>query len=133
MVSGGIRISGIHHVQLAIPSGGEDAAREFYADLLGLRVKPAALAARGGCWFEGPGPSVHLGVEDPFSPARKAHPAFAVENLDDAEQALTEAGATVIPDASLPGARRLYTADPFGNRIELVEENPGPSPAGRVR
>jgi catechol 2,3-dioxygenase-like lactoylglutathione lyase family enzyme len=128
MESRRIRITGIHHVQLAIPRGGEDIARGFYGDLLGFREieKPAALATNGGCWFEGPGVSVHLGVEDSFSPARKAHPAFVVENLDNAERALSKAGAAIIFDASLPGARRLYTTDPFGNRIELVEENPGP-------
>jgi catechol 2,3-dioxygenase-like lactoylglutathione lyase family enzyme len=126
MESRRIRITGIHHVQLAIPPSGEDDARSFYGNLLGLREteKPAALATKGGCWFEGPGVSVHLGVEDSFSPARKAHLAFVVENLDHAERALSEVSATITFDASLPGARRLYTADPFGNRIELIEENP---------
>ena len=75
-------VVGIEHVQLAMPPGGEGAAREFYSGLLGLpeRTKPSALAARGGCWFEAPGVKVHLGVEADFRPAQKAHPALLVDD-----------------------------------------------------
>lgn len=117
-------IVAIDHVQLAMPAAGEDAARRFYGDVLGLREvpKPSALAARGGCWFAGADDRVHvhLGVEADFRPATKAHVAFMVRDLDDARRRLADGGTEVTDDASLPGVRRCYTADPFGNRIELV-------------
>ncbi len=118
-----IRVTGLDHVQLAMPAGGEGKARAFYAGLLGLRevAKPPELAGRGGCWFEGPGLALHLGVEAPFSPARKAHPALFVADLDAAARALAAAGVAFAPDAALPGVRRGYTHDPFGNRIELIQ------------
>jgi catechol 2,3-dioxygenase-like lactoylglutathione lyase family enzyme len=116
-------LTGLDHVQLAMPEGREAEARAFYAGVLGLTevAKPAALAARGGVWFAGPGIALHLGVEMPFAPARKAHPAFATLDLAAAADRLRAAGAAVVPDDTLPGPRRLYTADPFGNRIELIE------------
>jgi predicted enzyme related to lactoylglutathione lyase len=112
-------VSSLHHVQVAIPEGGEDAARRFYAGVLGLteRAKPEAMRATGGVWFaEG----LHLGVERPFAPARKAHPAFAVEDLDAAAQRVAAAGGEVTWDNRWPDVRRFHTADPFGNRIELL-------------
>ncbi len=116
-------VTAIDHVQLAMPAGGEDDARRFYSDVLGLVEvpKPAGLAGRGGCWFVGldVGLAVHLGVEDDFRPARKAHPAFVVADLDAMRQRLTDAGAEIVEDDSM-SVRRCYTADPFGNRIELV-------------
>lgn len=114
-------ITGLHHIQLAIPVSGEDAARAFYAGALGLRevAKPAALLGRGGVWFEGPGVQLHLGVEDPFRPAQKAHPAFAVNDLNAARAGLSEFSPSNI--TSLPGLRRFYIADPFGNRIEILQ------------
>lgn len=117
-------ILGLHHVQLAMPPGGEAAADDFYAGLLGItRVeKPAHLAARGGCWFESGELRVHLGVEDEFRPARKAHPAFLVDDLEDLRQKLSFAGVATEEDAPLPGFDRCYVADPFGNRIELLEQ-----------
>lgn len=123
MANGPPRITGIDHIQLAIPAGGEEEARRFYAGVLGFEEveKPPALAARGGCWFERGSVALHLGVEEPFAPARKAHPAFSVSDLDAAERWLRAAGAPIGPDASLPGVRRIYTADSFGNRIELIE------------
>jgi catechol 2,3-dioxygenase-like lactoylglutathione lyase family enzyme len=118
-----VRLIGLHHVQLAMPAGEEDKARAFYTGLLLMDevVKPATLAGRGGCWFERGTLRIHLGVEAPFTPARKAHPALQVVDLDAWAELLKAGGAQVVPDAALPGYRRFYTADPFGNRIELLE------------
>jgi catechol 2,3-dioxygenase-like lactoylglutathione lyase family enzyme len=112
-----------HHVQLAMPPGGEAAARRFYGEVLGLEEvpKPGPLAARGGCWFRRGDVELHLGVDDAFTPARKAHPAIVVEDLAEVELALADAGAEVIIDAQLDGFRRIHTFDPFGNRLELLE------------
>ena len=117
-------ITGIDHVQVAIPGGSEDAARAFYAGLLGMTEapKPPALAARGGCWFRSGAAVVHLGVEEPFSPARKAHPAFLVADLDALEATLTAAGhACIRADGEVPGVLRFHSYDPFGNRIEFQQ------------
>ena len=113
----------IHHVQLAMPEGCEDQARGFYRDLLGLLEveKPANLAARGGCWFEQEGVRVHLGVEQDFAPARKAHSAFLVTDLAALVARLSAAGRPVTKDQPLAGYDRCYVADPFGNRIELMQ------------
>ena len=121
-----MQITGLDHVQLAMPEGKEAAARAFYVDVLGLReqAKPPELAGRGGCWFEGPGTALHLGVERPFAPARKAHPALRVLDFAEAQQALADAGTPFEPDYTLPGVKRLYVNDPFGNRIELIEGAP---------
>lgn len=117
-----MRILGLDHVQLAMPAGRETDARAFYQGVLGLTEvpKPAPLADRGGCWFAAPGVQLHLGVEPDFRPARKAHPALRVADLDAAAATLTAAGAPVLPDHALPDTPRLFTADPFGNRIELL-------------
>jgi catechol 2,3-dioxygenase-like lactoylglutathione lyase family enzyme len=124
-----IGLTGIDHVQLAIPAGAEaeDQARRFYADLLGLREvpKPTALAGRGGIWLVGPGVVIHLGVETPFAPARKAHSAFLVSGLPALLAQLRAGGAEVTPDDALPHVRRAHVADPFGNRIELIEAADG--------
>lgn len=116
-------IRSIHHVQLAIPPGREDAARSFYADVLGIpeREKPQHLAIRGGCWFETDTVRIHLGVESDFRPAEKAHPALLVDDLEGMAEALRTAGHEPEPDQPLPGYHRLYVLDPFGNRIELLE------------
>jgi catechol 2,3-dioxygenase-like lactoylglutathione lyase family enzyme len=116
-------VYGLDHVQLAMPPGEEAAARRFYRDALGLTEvpKPANLAARGGVWFEGGRLRLHLGVEADFRPARKAHPALLVENLPALIAHLERAGAAVTTDEPLEGYRRGYVADPFGNRIELLE------------
>ncbi|MGH3744921.1 MAG: VOC family protein [Mycobacteriales bacterium] len=119
---------GLDHVQLAMPRGAEDRARGFYAGLLGLqeREKPPVLAARGGCWFALPGSTspvgeVHLGVEEPFAPALKAHPGLLVDDLDGLAQVLTRQGFPYTPDDNVPGTSRGHTADPFGNRLELIQ------------
>lgn len=117
-------ILGLDHVQVAIPSGGEAAARAFYGSLLGMTevAKPAALAVRGGCWFTAGSAVLHLGVEQPFAPARKAHPAFLVSRLDSLGARLAAAGYDCMrADGEIPGVRRLHTYDPFGNRIEFQQ------------
>ncbi len=113
----------IEHVQLAMPPRREEEARAFYAGLLGMAEvpKPAHLAARGGAWFEAGAVKVHLGVERGFRPARKAHPAFVVADLEKLVGRLRAAGHEVVKDQPLAGWQRVYTADPFGNRIELME------------
>jgi catechol 2,3-dioxygenase-like lactoylglutathione lyase family enzyme len=119
----GHRLVAIDHVQLAMPAGGEDEATAFYQGILGLerRPKPAALAARGGCWFANDDVVVHLGVDTEFRAARKAHPALVVDGFDALCAALDSQGHPVRPDHELPGVRRSYVDDPFGNRIELIE------------
>lgn len=117
-------ITGLDHVQVAIPVGGEAAAREYYGVTLGMTEvpKPPALARRGGCWFTSGDAVLHLGVEEPFVPAAKAHPAFLVTDLDAVAVALEEAGSTVTrSDGELPGVRRFHTLDPFGNRLEFQQ------------
>jgi catechol 2,3-dioxygenase-like lactoylglutathione lyase family enzyme len=117
-------VVGFDHVQLAMPAGEESAAEAFYAGVLGLaRVpKPEPLASRGGCWFEAPGAAVHLGIDTDFRPARKAHPAFRIRDLDRLVAALAAAGHRVSWDAELPAVRRCNVEDPFGNRIELIQD-----------
>jgi catechol 2,3-dioxygenase-like lactoylglutathione lyase family enzyme len=120
----GIGVVGIDHVQLLMPVRGEPQARHFYGEVLGLRevAKPAALAERGGCWFVGPGgTAVHIGVDQRFIAARRAHPCLIVADLAAARRALVAAGAPVAEDEANLGVARCYTADPFGNRIELVD------------
>lgn len=121
-------VVGIDHVQLAGPPGCEAAARRFFGELLGLDEipKPPALAARGGVWFVAGAQELHVGVEDEFVPAKKSHPALAVEPaaLDDLAARLASAGAPVEWDDELAPRRRLYTADPWGNRIELIARPP---------
>ncbi len=117
------KVVAIDHVQLAMPEGGEAEARRFYADLLGIPevAKPPNLAARGGCWFEQAGLKVHLGVEREFLPARKAHPAFLVDDLSALISRLQAAGIPTTGDEPLAGFLRRYVSDPFGNRIELMQ------------
>ncbi len=120
----GFEIVRLDHVQLAMPPGREDEAEAFYSGLLGFeRVpKPAILAARGGCWFVRGDTAVHLGVEQEFRPARKAHPAFVVRDLRALRAVLLEAGVEVRPNPDAPDGGGAYVDDPFGNRIELVAE-----------
>jgi catechol 2,3-dioxygenase-like lactoylglutathione lyase family enzyme len=116
-------IEGIDHVQLAAPPGCEDAARRFFGELLGLEEieKPEPLKGRGGVWFRVGTQQLHVGVEPDFSPARKAHPAFSVSGYDELQSRLRAAHTTLTDDDSIPGLRRCYVADPWGNRIELLD------------
>jgi catechol 2,3-dioxygenase-like lactoylglutathione lyase family enzyme len=117
-------ITGIHHIQMAMPPDEEEAGRTFYGDLLGLPEvpKPSELAPRGGLWFRSGSLEVHLGVErEDFTPARKAHPAFIVTGLDTLRERLETAGYRIDEDVQLEGYRRFHVRDPFGNRLELVE------------
>ncbi len=118
-----IRPTAIDHVQLAIPSGGEARARGFYGDLLGLTevAKPTDLANRGGCWFEDGALKVHLGVDPEFRPARKAHVAFAVDDLAALVRGAREGGREVIDAEPIAGRARVFVFDPFGNRLEFLE------------
>jgi catechol 2,3-dioxygenase-like lactoylglutathione lyase family enzyme len=115
---------GIDHVQVAAPVGSEDEARKFYGELLGLPElpKPPVLQAGGGVWFACGSHQLHVGVSERFSPAGKAHPALQARlgELDRLAARLEEAGAPVRWDDAIPGTRRFFTADPWGNRIELV-------------
>jgi catechol 2,3-dioxygenase-like lactoylglutathione lyase family enzyme len=109
-------------VQLAIPRGGEPVARRFYCEVLGLVEvpRPALMAGRGGCWFESGDVRIHLGVEDDFRPARKAHPALRCRDYDGLLARLRAAGVEALPAAEVPGVTRCHVHDPFGNRIELI-------------
>jgi len=119
------RVAGLHHVQLAMPPGGEEDAVRFYQGLLGItRVAKPPRLARAGAWFESGELRVHLGVEPSFSPAKKAHPGLLVTELEELVARLTAAGVYVVWDNSLEGFRRVFVDDPFGNRIELMERTP---------
>lgn len=113
----------IDHILIAMPAGREDDARAFYCGVLGMteKIKPPVLAARGGCWFEIGALQVHLGVEKNFIPARKAHPAFIVEDLPGMIAKAVQGGYKVTADEPLEGCDRRHVDDPFGNRIELIE------------
>lgn len=120
----GVCVVGLDHVQVAAPAGCEGDARRFFGELLGLAEieKPKALGGRGGVWFRVGAQQLHVGVDDVFAPARKAHPALCVEAgaLDALAERLTAAGAKVLWDDALADTRRFYSEDPWGNRIELV-------------
>ena len=116
-------IDRIDHVQVAMPRGKESVAREFYEGTLGMREtpKPEPLKGRGGVWFVAGSCQLHVGVEEPFSPAKKAHPAFVVDGYHELQQVLEEKGILYENDDSIPGVVRMYVRDPFGNRIELMQ------------
>jgi catechol 2,3-dioxygenase-like lactoylglutathione lyase family enzyme len=119
-----MKIVGLDHVQVAAPVGSETAARRFYGQLLGLPEleKPEALRERGGAWFACGAQQLHVGVTEDFAPAGKAHPALRVgpPDLDLVAERLAAAGSPVQWDDAIPNVRRFYTADPWGNRIELL-------------
>lgn len=113
----------LDHVQVSCPPGSDEAMREFYVGVLGMveEPKPPLLAGRGGCWFRGGEAVIHTGVEADFRPARKAHPALVVDDLQALAASLAAAGHEVRWDESIQGVRRLHTDDPVGNRLELVQ------------
>ena len=114
----------LDHVQIAYPPDRDDDARRFYGDVLGFTEveKPAAMRVRGGMWFQAGPVGIHLGVEPGFQPSAKAHPALVVDDLDALVARVTAAGCPWKPSDELPGVRRGHITDPFGNRIELIEE-----------
>ncbi len=113
----------LDHVQLAIGKGDEERCDEFYVGVLGFEAldKPPILAARGGRWYRRDEVVLHLGVEEGFSPAKKAHPALVVDDYDDLVGRLSAFGVGLRPDESIPGRRRCHLDDPVGNRIELID------------
>jgi len=113
----------IDHIQLAMPAGEEPRARAFYSGVLGMDEvpKPAELAARGGAWFQSGDVHLHLGVETPFAPARKAHPGLRCADLPAMLAALAAAGHEVTMGGTFEdGAAHAYVHDPFGNRLEFI-------------
>ncbi len=120
----------LHHVQVSGPPGCEPAMREFYAGVLGLTevAKPQALRARGGAWFRADGPGaleIHVGIEQDFRPALRAHPGIAVMDVTGLAARVAAAGAPVRWDEQIPGLRRFHTSDPVGNRLELQQADGG--------
>jgi len=121
-------IVALDHVQLAAPPGSEDLLRAFYLDVLGMTElpKPPVLAARGGVWFAAGEVQLHVGIEDPFTPARKAHPGLRVRDIRGYAERIAARGAEVVWDDNLPGHLRFYAHDPVGNRLEFLEPLPEP-------
>jgi catechol 2,3-dioxygenase-like lactoylglutathione lyase family enzyme len=119
-------IRGIDHVQVLSPTGSEDDARSFFGELLGLAEvpKPQALAGRGGVWFAVGAQQLHVSVEEQFTPAPRAHPAFVVDDLDAVRVRLEQASVPVREVVPFEGIRRFHANDPFGNRIEFMEADP---------
>jgi len=118
-------ITGLDHIQLAMPNGEEPRARAFFSGVLGMPelAKPESLAGRGGCWFACGTQELHVGVEAGFRAAKKAHPAFLVKNLAAVQALLKAANVEIHHQPSLPNAQRIFVEDPFGNRIELIERD----------
>ena len=121
-----VRVTHLDHLQIAAPQGCEQAARGFYGAILGLPEieKPESLRSRGGCWFQCGSQQLHLGVEQDFRPAKKAHPAFVVPALDELRRELLARGIKVQEDDRVPGVRRFFAEDPWGNRLEFIEQQP---------
>lgn len=121
--TGDIEVVGLEHINLLMPEGREAEARAFYSALLGLAEVPKAkgLEGYGGLWFRLGDLTLHLGTDENFVPAKKAHPAFLVTDLLASRAALERAGVSVLPDARVPHVRRFYVSDPFGNRLEFIQ------------
>ncbi|MDR4889723.1 glyoxalase [Fredinandcohnia sp. QZ13] len=117
------KIKAIDHIQLAAPKGSEEEARHFYATILGCQEieKPDTLRKNGGVWFSYGSVQIHIGIDEPFVPAKKAHPAFEIQNLKALKLNLENNNVNTMDDNNLPGANRLYAFDPFGNRLEFLE------------
>ncbi|MFG3041198.1 VOC family protein [Streptomyces sp. NPDC048330] len=126
---------GLHHVQLSLPPGEEEACRRFYVDVLGMTEirKPPVLAARGGLWVRLDALEIHLGVEEDFRPARKGHPGILAADLDGLADRLTAHGVKVTWDGNFPGYRRFHTTDCHGNRLEFLTPERRTRPAGDPR
>ncbi|MBL0385725.1 VOC family protein [Tumebacillus sp. ITR2] len=117
------KYAGLDHVQVAIPKGVEDEVRRFYGELLGMEEleKPEKLKVRGGCWFQCGAQQLHIGVEEPFAPAKKAHPAFAVHAISELRDFLVEKGIEIKDNDEIPGVIRFFVNDPWGNRLEFTQ------------
>jgi catechol 2,3-dioxygenase-like lactoylglutathione lyase family enzyme len=113
---------GLDHVQVAMPKGEEAKVRQFYGDILGMTEipKPEELQKRGGVWFRCGAQELHLGVEEPFAPARKAHPAFLIRSFSHLLAQLEQHQVAYTEDFAIPGRRRIFVHDPFGNRLEMI-------------
>ncbi|MFI6371316.1 glyoxalase [Streptomyces sp. NPDC050546] len=120
-------ITALDHVQLAAPRGSEERLRAYYVDVLGMTEipKPPVLARRGGCWFRAGAVLLHIGIEEDFRAARKAHPGLRVTDIESCAARLEAGGAPVIWDHVLPGHKRFYSQDPVGNRLEFLEPAQG--------
>lgn len=116
-------IKAIDHIQLAAPNGSEEEARRFFHGILGMKEieKPVELKKRGGVWFKFGPYQIHIGIEEPFAPAKKAHPAFYVKSIESLKRHLISHGIEIREDQSIPDVVRFHTDDPFGNRLEFVE------------
>jgi catechol 2,3-dioxygenase-like lactoylglutathione lyase family enzyme len=117
----------LHHVQVSGPAGCEDAMRSFYGGVLGMTEleKPERLRRRGGAWFRSGSLEIHVGIEEGFRPARKAHPGIAVDDVDALAERVAASGAPVEWDDAIPGVRRFHTSDPMGNRLEFQQAERG--------
>ena len=116
-----MRVVGIDHVQVVVPAGGEPEARAFYGELLGLEElpRPTTLPDPHGCWFRAGAQELHVGVDRPFHPARKAHPGLLVDDLEALIARLAARDIRATRDGSIPGVERAFISDPFGNRLEI--------------
>lgn len=114
---------GIDHIQLAAPKGCEDQARHFFGDILGLKEipKPENLRARGGCWFHCGNQEIHIGVEEDFKPAKKAHPGLIVSDIENLKMTLKQYQIEWKEEPPIDGRNRIHVTDPFGNRMEFLE------------
>ncbi|WP_080874003.1 VOC family protein [Oceanobacillus timonensis] len=113
----------LDHIQLSAPKGSEEIAKKFYRDILGFaeEEKPESLKPNGGVWFSKGDIALHIGIEEPFSPMKKAHPAFEVSEINALQTYLENAGISTKWDSKLSNAQRFYVKDPFGNRLEFLE------------
>lgn len=117
----------LDHIQLAMPAGQEDIARQFFVEILEMHEvsKPVPLQNRGGCWFGKAEVIIHIGVDKDFHPQKKAHPALCVTQINDLAARLKNEGFPVKWDDSLPERCRFYSEDPFGNRLEFIKDGDG--------
>lgn len=116
-------IGKIDHIQVAAPKGGEAEARQFYSEVLGMKEieKPGPLKGRGGVWFEFDSYQLHVGIDEPFVAAKKAHPAFKVAGYEALQKHFAESEVAITVDNSIPGVERFFAFDPFGNRLEFLK------------
>lgn len=119
----GYSFKGIDHIQLAAPEGSEEQARVFFGEILGLKEipKPENLRKRGGCWFQCGNQEIHIGIQEGFVPAKKAHPGLVVENLAALRESLLVHEIIIKEEPPIEGRSRFFVDDPFGNRIEFLE------------